>query len=234
MNPLRLQERELVNRFSWSFYGCYCQQNPAAIIALNRLLLGYDFSRIIELGTHLGGFSTLFALYCLESNQPISAEANEPALAFNGSHNKFPRDFYTFDNVCRDKNRFDLLKGMDAHVEIRDFLNNTDDIAYIKGLIPSRARTLLLCDGGCKKRELDIYAGSLRQGDVVMLHDWAYDERAFERLRQTGWTGWETRWENGVGEKQQFGIKDICEREGVVQIFPEEFDQAAWFAGIKT
>ena len=43
----------------------------------------------------------------------------------------------------------------------------------------------------------------------------------------------ETRWEDGIGEGQQFGIRGLCERYNIEPVYAEEFDDSVWFCGRK-
>lgn len=212
------------------------QQTPNAVLSLNRLLNEHNFSTIIELGTHDGGLSTLFALYCLGSTMPAVAEnKNEPSLYKNQTHHKQPKKFYTFDICLRDIPRVYLLTQMGATFDRVDFLNDENTIAKIGGLIALPGRTLILCDGGDKKKEFSIYSKYLKSGDVIMAHDWAYNEEANRKNKEAGiWAGWESSWEDGIAESQQFGLKLICEQYGIEPIHREEFDKSVWFCGLKT
>ena len=237
MNPLQEYERQLILAKHQSFFGSFAQQNPAAFLSFNRLLNAKNFDTIIELGTHDAGLSTLFALYAFQSKYAAqSDDPNEPVLYKNRTHHRRPKQFFTFDKVVRDKTAIKILKHLGANFILADTLGDQLIIDQIRAMIggPTSGTVLLLCDGGNKKRELDLYGGSLKSGDFVMLHDWARDESAYQsNVRNGVWTGWESRWEDGVGEDQQFGIRTICERHGVEPIYPEEFDGVAWFCGFK-
>lgn len=234
MTPLQSQEQQLIDRYSWSIFGCFCQQNPAAILALNRLLMAYDFTRIIELGTHTGGLSTLFALYTHGSRHPIDPEdPKEPATLHNLTHHKWPKTFHTFDNVVRDKNRVELLRDLGAEVGVVDFLNDQAAIDDIRNLIGQPGRTLLLCDGGNKKREFELYTSALKSFDFIMGHDWAKDEAAFEANKREGvWNSWELRMMDAEDDGPKFGIDKILKENNIQQVFSDEFDTGAWFCGI--
>lgn len=236
MNQLLELERSQIQNSHWPFFGCFMQQNPQAVLSLNRLLNAHNFSTIIELGTHDGGLSTLFALYCFGSKYPAeSPDPNEPSLYKNRTHHKSPKSFYTFDLFLRDVPRIRMLIELGATFHRLDFLKDAYSIEYIGGVIRSPGTTLLLCDGGNKKKEFEIYAPFLKEGDVIMAHDWAFDEEAFNKNKKEGiWVGWESRWENGSGADQQFGIKDVCVKNGIVQVYEEEFDKCVWFCGVKT
>ena len=236
-NSLINLERNLIHSAHIPFFGAFAQQRPQAFLSFNRLLNAYNFDTIIEIGTHDGGLSTLFALYCyLSRHKAVCKDYREPSLYKNQTHHRSPKTFVTLDIVVRDEAAIQAIELLEGQFRQRDVLSNPEHIAELKSLIasPQVGRVLLLCDGGSKKRELQLYAGSLKVGDFVMLHDWAKDEAAFESNKQRGiWHSWETRWENGIGPDQQFGIKETCQQYGIRQIHDEEFDESVWFCGVK-
>ena len=234
--PLANAEQCAIQNSHVSFFGCFAQQNPQAFVSLNRLLLAHDFSTIIELGTHDSGVATLFALYCLGSKMPATADdPREPSLYKNATHHKRPKEFYTFDNVRRDIPRLQLLTNMGANVLTRDTLTDEATIAYVRRLIQRPGTTLLLCDGGNKRREVELYAPALKPGDFIMVHDWAKDAAAMASLRERGiWQSWESWWDVGPSDAvPPEGIMKDCVLNGVKQVYAEEFDDVAWFCARK-
>jgi hypothetical protein len=235
MNELKRRESEYIKNAFWPFFGCFCQQNPNAVLSLNRLLLAHDFDTIIELGTHSGGLSTLFALYCLGSQMPAtSPDPTELTAGFiNTFHHKHPKTFHTFDNILRDKNRTDLLLRMGTNFRQLDLLENINDIEYVRSIIKTGRTVLLLCDNGNKRREFELYGSSLKPGDFIMTHDYAKDKQTFELNKANNiWHSWETRWED-KDDDYSFGVKDLCERYNIKPMYAEEFDPVVWFCGQK-
>ena len=237
MNPLLQHEQSLIRGNFTSLFGGFAQQNPSVMVSFNRLLNAHSFDTIIEIGTHTAGLSLLFALYAHLSRTPaICANSNEPSLFVNQTHHRRPKVFHTYDYVVRDESVVNTLHLLGARFHREDTLTDQSVIDSIRSLIsnPRSGSVLLLCDGGNKKKELELYGESLKRGDFVMLHDWAYDEAAFDRNRREGiWFSWESRWADGTGEGQQFGIKDLCEQYGIQPVYAEEFDKVAWFCGRK-
>ena len=236
MNELLDIEKKCIQNMCVPIFGTLAQQNPEAILSINRLLNAQNFTNIIEFGTHNGGLSIWLALYCMMSNIPAACEdKNEPTLYINQTHHKQPKKFATFDITVRDINTIMVLKKMGATFEQLDLLNDEKSISYIKSLINSNGKTLVLADNGNKLKEMEIYCPSLKSGDIIMCHDWAFDKDEFSYNKAKNiWFGWETRWENGNGIENQFGVKDICIKNNIKQIYSEEFDDCAWFCGIKT
>lgn len=236
MNILTENEQRSINESYISFYGSFAQQNPQAFVSINRLLNTYNFTTIIEFGTHTGGLSVLLSVYTYLSKIPnVNFRGDGSAIFPNASYHRQGKAFYTFDNVERDMGVIALIKQLGGIFLRADTLNDKSAIEAIRALINNSGsgRVLLLCDGGCKKKELELYGGSLKPGDFIMLHDWAYDEKAREENIKNGvWVPWECSWESEA-EGYEHGIKDICENHKIVQLHSDEFDKVAWFCGVK-
>lgn len=236
MNPLIQHEQSLIKAGHVSFFGSFGQQNPSAFLSFNRFLNAHNFDTIIELGTHDGGLSTMFALYCYLSQRPAECPAGEPVAYKNNTHHRRFKTFTTYDIARRDNAAIEAIQHLRGVFRQGDTLDDIFMIDEIRSSIedPASGTVLLLCDGGNKKRELELYGGSLKPGDFVCLHDWAYDETAFADNKVDGvWHCWESRWHDGVGEGQQFGISELCERYGIEPIYADEFSPVAWFVGVK-
>jgi cephalosporin hydroxylase len=74
-------------------------------------------------------------------------------------------------------------------------------IEEIKSLIQSPGKTLVLCDGGNKEKEFEVYSAFLKVDDVIMLHDYAHSGEDYEIIKEEiGWrTGAESHFENIQG-----------------------------------
>lgn len=103
-----------------------------------------SFARIIEIGTDYGGLTNLLA------DLPISDNI----------------EIHTFD--ISDK-RF-----IAHNSKITFHHNNVFEIEQqIGDMISDEGRTLLLCDGGNKRLEFQVFHKYLKNGDVIMAHDYA-------------------------------------------------------------
>lgn len=228
MNLININENEqrFINNSHIPVFGCFMQQVPAALLALNKLINAYNFSTIIELGTHDAGLSTFFALYSALSKVPCRSDnPSEPVLYKNNTYSKSPTDFYTYDNVCRDKYATDILANMGAFVRLADILNDDVAIQDIRNNISKPGRTLVLCDNGDKIKEFHLYAPSLKSGDFIMLHDWAYDATRAEYLKNNNiWQSWESNWKD---------IEKCANENNIQQVYQDVFDDVVWFCGIK-
>lgn len=111
-----------------------------------------SFSRIIEIGTDFGGLTNLLA--DLNISKGI--------------------DIYTYDiNPDRFVSHNDKI-----------IFSNEDVFSIeekIADLISSEGRTLLLCDGGNKRKEFAVFHKFLKSGDVIMAHDYAPNKITFKK-----------------------------------------------------
>lgn len=221
MDYLDIEKKHIQDQH-YPFFGCFAQQSPNAFLALNRLLNCRNFDTIIEFGTHDGGLSTLFALYCFLSKKPALVSKDNTLMAYkNDTHHKSPKQFYTFDNVVRDANMSEFIQQLGSKVIISDIFDS-GTIEYIKKIIENGGKTLLLCDNGCKVREFEIYAPLLKTGDFLMLHDFFYSEEDFERVKsRKEWFSCEVLLDN---------IKENISKLGFKQVYQENFDSSFWCA----
>jgi cephalosporin hydroxylase len=224
LSPILELESTHLKSMYHPFFGCYMQQSPFSLVALNRLLNFYNFNTIIELGTHDAGLSTFFALYAACSVMPKLEDQNEPCIIKNSSHHKQPKTFFTFDRSVRDSYQWSLVKSLGANIFQADFIYDEKVKDFIKKVINNDGKTLLLCDGD-KVREFNIYSDFLKSGDIIMCHDFAFDYSKFQDLKDNNsWYGCEVTWDH---------IKESCERNNIKQIHQDVFDNVAWFCGIK-
>jgi hypothetical protein len=71
-------------------------------------------------------------------------------------------------------------------------------INEIKELIINGGKTLVLCDGGYKEREFNLYSQFLKQDDVIMCHDYAHNAEEFSSIiSQINWNcAYESKYDN--------------------------------------
>ena len=124
-----------------SFYqGHKAAQHEKAYGVWKEVMAKYPPQRIVDIGTHKGGFS-LFLL----------KEINPP-------------EFYTYDIT-----KMYVCEELDKYFEILDVFENVEKIGKI---IQREGRTVLFCDGGNKKKEFQTFFPYLKEGDIIVGHDW--------------------------------------------------------------
>ena len=131
-------------------------QRPEVFMIFNYLFNNEQFKRVIEIGTHMAGFS-LFLAYC-----------------------SFVRnmEFYTFDIKLKDSMPRKKVKDLNGNLNVIDVLSS-EGILMIKQLIESSGRVLLLCDGGDKIKEFNTFSKYLKSNDVIMAHDYFPSRKDF-------------------------------------------------------
>lgn len=116
------------------------------------LNLASDAGRMVEIGTFVGGFS----LYLLD-------QCRSRAMTFNTI------DFQIYVDYSDPK--FTELERHFLHLDV--FM--PEGLATIQSLIDTRIGTrkmILLCDGGNKPKEMQIFVPMLHAGDYAAVHDW--------------------------------------------------------------
>jgi len=149
-------KRNINEGYNFIFKGVYVGQNPGIKEIFPEILK--DFDRIIEIGTHAGGL-TLF----LHENKRKNCELI--SYDINTDFNKVPKKY-----------NIDFRKGDCFDKKI---------LSEIKNLILEKTKKiLLLCDGGDKNKEFNIFSEYLKPGDVIMLHDYAESKEEFKRYQE--------------------------------------------------
>ena len=123
----------------------------------------------------------------------------------------------TFQDKCVD-NGIDFRQG-DCF--------NSDVIEEIKSLINRPGKTLLLCDGGNKEREFEVYSPFLKEGDIIMLHDYAHTGTEYEYIKEM--IGWETPYESSYDN-----IKNSVALNNLIPYQYELFKSVLWGSFIKS
>lgn len=190
------------------------QQNPNAFQTFNDFFIKEKFDHVIEIGTSYGGLSlflhdqslihnfkfTTYDWSGFKGGSKVFADRRKNLLSkFNG---KYPFDF-------RDKNVFDA-----------------STVNEIAGMLEGN-KCLLLCDGGDKPKEFQIYSKYLTKGSFIMGHDYAPDKQQFnENYRNKIWNWHE------ISDKD---IEPTMESENLIHsTYYNEFTSVAWVQCIKS
>lgn len=191
------------------YKGLKTQQNPNVFNEFIEFFKNEKFDYIIEIGTSYGGFS----LFLYE--QSIQHNFNFITYDWSGFkggswddrrkplnkmfNNKIPFDF-------RDKNVFE----------------NTDEIIKIL----KNNKCLLLCDGGDKPKEFNIFGEHLTPGSYIMAHDYAVDINVFNsEIRNKVWNWFEI---------QDSDISLAMETNNIIKSkYFKNFSSVAWVQCIK-
>jgi cephalosporin hydroxylase len=176
--------------------GIIAAQTPKAADAFKSILP--QFQTIIEIGFHRGAF-TLW----LHRNK----SENTKLVAYD----------ITFDPKQVNDEAIDFRQG-----------DCFDDriIKEIQELMSNGGQTLVLCDGGSKEREFNLYSQFLKQNDVIMCHDYAHSSEEYNSIISSiNWnTAAESRFEN---------IKSSVELNGLEPFKYDVFKNVLWGSFIK-
>jgi hypothetical protein len=190
--------------------GVSAAQMPGTEKAFSRIIKEFDL--IIELGTDNGGLSLW--IY---------------------SNKKADTTFYTYE---LDPSHVQIPKEHEAYNSIKycDCLS-LETITSISDLIGSSGKALILCDGGFKDKEFEIYSKSLKSGDVIMLHDFADSPNEAENYKiiKDNCSS-EGLWDGkgfDVHESSFESIKDHIIAAGLKKHNYEEFLNVLWGSFIK-
>jgi len=191
----------------------FMSQNPQAENVFKELLHEIRPSRILEIGTFHGGL-TLMLRDILDS-------------------------YHLFENIIKtyDINNQEFLKPLVVNRKVEVITDNlfNDDYTNFKNqqkkdeilnFIQQDGRTLVLCDGGCKRCEFNLIAPLLKISDIIMAHDYAPNKDYFEKNVKGQIWDWMEIQDNDI---QQAII------DNNLKSFKEELTQlAAWCCKIKS
>jgi len=122
------------------------QQQFNAWNVFEKFLLEEPFDLIVEIGTAVGGFVEFLYDFKAEhslSYKLMSFDIEDP----HSTHNNL------------------ISKGIN--------INHMNIFEYdLQSLIQNHGKVLLLCDGGDKPKEFNTFSAFLKEGDVIMAHDY--------------------------------------------------------------
>ena len=150
----------MIKGSSHEFEGVHLGQTPEVENYFKNLVTYFD--RIIEIGTYAGGLSLLMYRYKLENTELISYDINSE---FNTVNKSIPIDFRIGD-----------VFEENVRNEIISLITEKDK------------RILLICDGGNKNEEFNLFSKYLKLGDVIMIHDFKESDDDFDIVKNNcGW-----------------------------------------------
>jgi len=159
-----------------------------------------NFDNIVEIGSYNGGLSSYIfdskKENCTFVSYDIAPEINEA----NKKRNDI--DFRIGD--CFEEKQFNEI------VE----------------LIQKPGKTLMICDGGHKTKEFNLFSKYLKIGDVIILHDYKQDDMSWKDMSEY--------WQWPYGNETSFEeIKNAIIENGLDEFRNKEFNFFAWGSYIK-
>lgn len=179
--------------------GIHTTQQVSNIKSFFEFLLKEErFDTIIEIGTSLAGLTYILDDIIKDNNLP---------------HNIHTFDFSYKDYVDN------FLKERECNYHICD--ERTDEFkTKIKDLLMTGGKCLLLCDGGNKKEEFNLYSDFLKKGDIIMAHDYSLNQEFFnEKINNKIWNWFEIEYKD---------IEDSVIRNKLSEYSKLNFLFAAW------
>jgi cephalosporin hydroxylase len=188
-----------------AFMGCTAQQSHHAYQLFYNFLNDVKPSRILEIGTALGGFTEFLKI--------ISDELNLDTKIL--SYDISERPWY---------NQI-IEKGIDVRVE-NIF---SDDWSSVKqevvDFIQKDGVTIVLCDGGWKIGEFKVLSKKIKSGDYILAHDYSVNKEVYEtEIKDKIWNWCEITEED---------INESVIENNLESYKPNEFSNAVWVCKIK-
>ncbi|NBO70611.1 MAG: class I SAM-dependent methyltransferase [Bacteroidetes bacterium] len=172
------------------YKGIFCQQNKNFYPAFEKLFAEENIVRVLEVGTATGGF--IRAVRDLTNAEII-----------------------TYD-VLQTKHKA-TLEDNNITVNVKSVF---DDFDFVEDYISKKGQVLVLCDGGNKIKEFEVFSRILKSGDIIMAHDYSYDENLYQAYIK-----------NHVWRWCEIQYKDIALSVAENNLEPymtEEFQEAVW------
>jgi hypothetical protein len=101
-----------------------------------------------------------------------------------------------------------------------------EDLDRIFDYIQSDGQTLVLCDGGNKPAEFNLFSRILKTDDIIMAHDYVIDNEYYDAyVKDNVWRWCEIKYKD---------ISIAVDKYGLSSHMTDEFQEAAWACFKKT
>lgn len=204
-----MEQKKQVTGFT-SYKGIMLQQHEDYQTQFTKLLETTRPKRILEIGTGAGGL-TLFLRDTL--NELGLRETYLKSYDVNNT---------TFDSNVHDLTNLELSKE-NLFGGGNEFVLERKDL--IEPYIQSEGLTIVLCDGGNKIKEFNQISQLLKQGDIIMAHDYCENNEMFLSEYKDKIWNW--------CEIQEKDIENACVREGLENFMKHDFNKIVWVCKIK-
>ena len=172
------------------YKGIFTQQNKNFYPAFEKLFAQENIVRVLEIGTATGGF--IRAVRDLTDAEII-----------------------TYD-ILETKHKATLEEN-NISVNVKSVF---EDYENVEDYISGKGQVLVLCDGGNKIKEFDVFSKFLKSGDIIMAHDYSRDEDLYQAyIKNHVW-----RW----CEIQYKDIAMAVETNNLEPVLTEDFQEAVW------
>jgi hypothetical protein len=183
-----------------TYDGWGAQQNPYVFETFHHFLNDIKPSRILEIGTSIGGFTSFLNYTCKKLS------INCHILSYDINEQGWYKDM--------------ISEGIDVRVENVFNLHYTEVKQEVIDFIQQDGITLILCDGGSKIHEFNLLSNYMKKDDFIMAHDYAQDRETFEKEVYMKLWNW-----HEISDKD---IQESCDRNNLVTHDKETFDKVVW------
>ncbi len=199
--------QEDITRGMFAYRGIAVMQHPKIADAFKKLFEQTTPAQILEIGTASGGLTLILRDLLDQLNLKNSI-------------------FRTYD--LHNENYINHIRPNDQSIEMitkniftrsyAELLNEEKDEVY--NFIQRSGTTIVLCDGGSKVNEFNILSNFLKDGDVIMAHDYAPSLEVFIKdFRNKIWNWCE------IDDSK---IEESCIKNNLKPFLSEQFYQVAW------
>jgi len=169
-------------------------------------------SQVLEIGTSYGGLTLLV--------RDLLDEVNLTDCDFR-SYDIMETNRYHLEEAIKNGAKIDLrIKNVFNHQY--DDLVEVDEI---KNYIQQSGPTIVLCDGGSKKNEFRILSPYLKEGDIIMAHDYSPNSEYFEEHINNKIWNWH--------EIQDLDIQESVDKYNLEPFMQDNFQKVVWACKIK-
>jgi cephalosporin hydroxylase len=169
-------------------------------------------SQVLEIGTSYGGLTLLV--------RDLLDEVNLTDCDFR-SYDIMETNRYHLEEAIKNGAKIDLrIKNVFNHQY--DDLVEVDEI---KNYIQQSGPTIVLCDGGSKKNEFRILSPYLKEGDIIMAHDYSPNPEYFEEYINNKIWNWH--------EIQDLDIQESVDKYNLEPFMQDNFQKVVWACKIK-
>ena len=172
------------------YKGIFSQQNKNFYPAFEKLFAQENIVRVLEIGTATGGF--IRAVRDLTNAEIVTYDIKE-----------------TKHKATLEENNI-TVKVQSAF----------DDFDFIEQYISAENQVLVICDGGNKPKEFEVFSRLLKPGDIIMAHDYSRDEELYRvYIKHNVWRWCEIQYKDIALAVQEYNLQPLL---------TEEFQEAAW------
>lgn len=188
-----------------SYLGYVAQQNPYSYEVFYNFLNIIKPSRILEIGTAIGGFTMFLRLCCDDL--------------------KLDTQILSYDIHSRPE--YEIYRQNNIDIRIENIFS--DDYSLIKNevidFIQQEGVTVVLCDGGYKIGEFNLLSNYVKQNDFILAHDYASNFQYFkEHVDKKLWNWFEIEDKN---------IQTAVDNNNLKSYMTDEFQKAVWVCKVK-